>query len=206
MKYLSCSLAFCAVLGGTAQATTIRYDLVGSVVTTCTFVMPEEGGDCGAYLGHSFDGTIEIDESKLSSGTLRNQSLFWYVENNGEYIFTTIGEDFAALDLQLQFESLTYDPGYLFEEPWFLSLFFIQTDADRNPIQWGLEFLNDGPDYVFGYSLEFGGGLSVDLKEVRFEGHPGTLQLAPIPLPATGLLLLAALFGGVSLHRRRRPA
>jgi hypothetical protein len=213
MKKLLAATAAAMAFAGPALAATWEYRLTGSLVTGCA----DHTADgslawfCDGYLGHSFDGSIFIDESKLSGGTLKSQTLEWGIwggqTSEGHYI--AFGENIAAIDVQIPLSPWGWDdfsaphrgPG---------STFRLTTDTNRKPLHWSLAYMVDGPDVLLGPSwldVYSSGGMYAHAW-----GDPGALTrhrvppglVAPIPAPPAGLLLATAAFGAAAFARRRR--
>jgi hypothetical protein len=196
-----------ALLPAASMAATWQYDLRGSKITECTVSrFPQDQPFCDAILGHSFDGSIFINESLLSRKSLISQTLVWHLVGYGEL---SLGEDPAALDIRLP--STIPRPGgdtvgFSYLEPRVHMEFRLVTDHRRRPVAWFLDLMHDGPDLIL-----WDRGIWVDVPTadlahagVIARGTPGTLAL--IPLPPSALLLLGGLTAlGAAGWRRTRP-
>ena len=184
--FVACVLSI-AGIGIPAHASKFVYKLEGSQFSTVEFNTLQI--DFEALLGRSVDGTITVDESRLSTGSLRNQTLWWR-RSLGEGARPG-SESLESIDVNLNNEIVSSSIGFDGPSPAFDfetsigATFWLRTDEHRRPVEWALTILEGPPDLVLqpsGMLLEVG----VPDEGFRVTGDRGTLSLVPVP-PAAWL-------------------
>ncbi len=223
MKYHMLAAAAITTLAASASASwAVTYQLLGSTLETCTFALysgnvtpractAQEREMYKPTDGYTFDGRIHINESRLRdfldiatgsdptvmpTGTLANANIPPIdITNNDAFSF-----DLANI------------------VPFAEDYFALTTDGAKRPLSWEFELdanapdypgpvnhpegIFNGPDGIASYT-KIVGSVSEGPLVVNWTGQGGKLSVVPLPAGAPLLLAGLALFGVVSLGRRR---
>ena len=220
MKYPMVAAAAITTLAASASATwAVTYQLHGSTLETCTLALyagnvtwractAQESEMYKPPDGYTFDGRIHINESRLRdflgptempTGTLANANIPpTDITNNDAFTF-----DLANLvPFAEDYFSLTTDGGKR-ASTW---TFILDANAPDYPGPANHpEGIFDGPNGIASYTKIVDESADGPLV-VNWAGQGGKLSVVPLPAGAPLLLAGLALFGFVSLGRRRNAA
>jgi hypothetical protein len=188
MTLLKLVLAACLVVAATAGSASAA--IVSYVYTGHQLVVPPEDRDVAIGNGWpivqpGYGGRMEIDESALPGGTLRNARVIF-----------DWSDPFEPRPAGLIAFGVFPFPGCCGAS------FTFTTDAGRRITSWGGSYLDGPPDGLV--SSGFGDELVFE-SSFAWRAPPGTWsEPAVVPLPATGALLAAAFAGLMLLGRRFR--
>jgi hypothetical protein len=190
MALLKLVLAAClsiAATAGSASAAIVSYMYTGHQLA-----VPPEDIDVAIGMGYfivqpGYGGVMEIDESALPGGTLRNAAVTFILNDPFE-------------NRPDQTEGLIAFTAFPF--PGCCGAFFsFTTDAGRRITSWSGFYLDGPPDG----GISSSGDILLFESEFEYLAPPGTWsEPSIIPLPATGALLAAAFASLMLLGRRFR--